>query len=87
MTTSAEDRQYKMSPGFSMFNRHVNDAGKRAMRLLEEQFPTWAERVKALDEEGGGIMYLLQVPPEPASAAYVALVTAFVNEDKGEIVE
>jgi hypothetical protein len=71
-----------MDPGFAVFNQHVNDAGKRALKILESQFPSFVEEVKKAEEEG--IMVIFNEKPTPATAAYVALVTAFVNENRGE---
>ena len=69
----------RMDANFSVFNGHVNKAGELAMSVLDERFPDWAVRIRELDEEGNGIMHIFNVDPEPATAAYVALVTAFVN--------
>lgn len=70
----------KMSPGFALFNQHVNNAATRARAIMEENFPKWLAEVDEMEKEGNGIMYILQRGPTPATAAYIALVTAFVNE-------
>ena len=82
MNTAGKVKGKPMSPGFALFNQHVNKAGERAFALLDRHFPKWANEVRAAEQEGGGIMALLQTGPTPASAAYIALVTAFVNEDR-----
>lgn len=69
----------RMSPGLALFNGHINDAANRAAAVLREFFPDFLNEVRALEEKGNGIMYLTQIDPTPATAAYLALVTAFVN--------
>jgi hypothetical protein len=78
------DSKERMSPNFAVFNLHVNDAGRRAEDVMRHAMPKYLERVKELETEGNGIMHIFNVPVEPATAAYIALVTAFVNEDRGE---
>jgi len=68
-----------MDPYFALFNNHVNDAGERALAVLDEHFSEYAEEIRAAEEEG--IMGIMQVDPTFAAVAYVALVTAFVNEE------
>ena len=63
---------------FSMFKNHVNDAGKRAMKVLKENFPDFYKEVKKADKNG--IMSLFNVDPTEAALVYAALVTAFVNK-------
>jgi len=71
-------KKEKMNPNYSVFNNHVNKAGKRALKVLNENFPAWYIEIRKSEEEG--IMSIFNSSPSPASAAYVALVTAFVNK-------
>jgi hypothetical protein len=71
-----------MSPGFAVFNLHVNKGGDRAFTVMARHFPKYWEEVKALETEGNGIMHIFNVPITPAIAVFVALVTTFVNEDR-----
>lgn len=82
MTDSGQRMEPAMSPGFALFNLHCNKAGERAFALLDRHFTKWANEVREAEKAGGGIMVLLQNDPTPASAAFIALVTAFVNEDR-----
>lgn len=69
----------KLSPGFALFNCHINNAKDRALAVLDENFSKLAAEIRKAEEEG--IMVLLQREPTPASTAFVVLVTAFVNGD------
>ena len=69
----------KMSPSFAVFNNHVNDAGDKALALMEEFFPLHYEEVKKADEDG--IMSIFNSEPTKAALIYVAMVTALVNEE------
>lgn len=71
-----------MSINFAVFNGHVNDADKRSRALMRALMPEWLEAVERIESDGNGIMAIFQVEIEPATAAYTALVTAFVNEDR-----
>ncbi len=70
----------KMSPGFALFNCHVNDAKDRALAVLDEYFPKFADEIRTADEEG--LMSIIGTEPTPATASFVVLVTMFVNESK-----
>ncbi len=73
----------KLDPHFALFNLHINNAGERAIKILEEHFPSsWVEKIRTL--QASGIMALFDEDPAPATAAYLALVTAFVNESEGD---
>lgn len=73
----------RMGPTWAVFNGHSNDASDRAVAILEEFYPSWAEEIAKAQEEG--IMVIFDKEPTPATAAFSMLVTAFVNEDrKGE---
>jgi hypothetical protein len=69
----------KMTPYFAVFNNHINDAKERALSVLDEYFPSWAEEIRAVDKTG--IMEIVQKEPTPATASFTALVTMFVNGD------
>lgn len=68
------------SPQFAVFNGHINDSDARARQHLGRMFPAWLRRIEEIEAEHGGIMGVFHVSPEPATGAYVALVTAFSNE-------
>ena len=70
----------RMGPTWAVFNGHSNDASDRAVAILEEFYPSWAEEIKKAQEKG--IMVIFDKEPTPATAAFSMLVTAFVNEDK-----
>lgn len=63
-----------------VFNGHVNDADKRARRLMEVISPEWLAEVKKKEKAGGGIMAIFQADPTLATMAYAVLVNAFVLE-------
>ena len=69
----------RMSPFFAVFNNHVNDAGKKALSLMEEFFPALYEEMKKADDEG--IMVIFEAEQTKAAMVYVAMVTALVNEE------
>lgn len=67
-------------PYTAVFNSHVNDAHVRAMAVLKASFPEWHEEIAIAYNKG--IMVIFSEPLTPPVAAYVALVTAFVNEER-----
>jgi hypothetical protein len=70
-----------LTPNFAVFNGHINDADARARRVLREQgMGQWLSEVETIEHTNGGIMAIFNREPTAATAAYVALVTAFVNE-------
>ena len=70
----------KMSAFESVFNGHVNNANKRARKVLADHFPEQLAEVELKEKEGNGIMVILNSEPTMATMAYVVLVTMFVNE-------
>lgn len=70
----------RLNPQFAVFNQHLNDAADRALALLDEFAPSIAEDIRKIDKKG--IMSIFDKPPNESTAAYVWLVTAFVNEQK-----
>lgn len=72
----------RLGPNWAVFNQHCNDAGDRAMAILDEFYPSWGKEVRDIEKKGNGIMAIFDEKPIPATAAYTMLVTAFVNEDK-----
>lgn len=71
----------RMDPGFAVFNLHVNDAGARADAEFVAQFGQDAFDTEIAPLHEAGIMSIFSLRPTPRTAAWVALVTAFVNED------
>jgi hypothetical protein len=43
--------------------------------------PEWLQRLEEIEKEGNGIMSIFNVPIEPATAAYCALVHFIVNRE------
>ena len=80
MTTTTKTKKKWRSPRDAVFNGHINNAADRAVNELLRSFPKYAAEIKKLRVEG--IMSIFNEDPTPATAAYVALVTLFVNEDK-----
>ncbi len=86
---TADSKPY-MSAGFAVFNGHLNDADKRARRVMREgsaRRRRWIATVERIEREGDGIMAIFQRrycgPRDlPAVKEYVRLVTKFVNEDR-----
>lgn len=73
----------RMSQGFAVFNLHVNDAGDRASREFVAQFgqEKFDQKIKPFIDKG--VMSIFDQKPTRWTLAWVTLVTAFVNEDRG----
>lgn len=82
MAETGTARKAAMDPGFAVFNGHVNNADRRARDLMRRWFKSSLAEVEAIEEKNNGIMAIFHNDPTPAVLAYVALVTAFVNEDR-----
>lgn len=81
-TVSRHDPE-RLSLSLALFNNHVNNADRRARDLMRKLMPVWLEEVERVEKKGNGIMYVFMAGYTPATAAYAALVTAFVNENRG----
>lgn len=70
----------RMDPYFAVFNLHVNRAGYRADREFKAQFglEMYEKHIAPLRRDG--VMAIFQHKPNVYEFAWVALVTAFVNE-------
>ena len=69
----------RMDIYFSVFNSHVNDAHKKAMKVLKKNTP---EHFDALSKaHAKGIMSIFDKKPTPATMAYCVLVAAIANGD------
>jgi hypothetical protein len=79
----AEERKERMDPGFAVFNLHVNDAGKRADAEIIAQYGQEAFDAKIAPLHSAGIMSIFDKKPTRLRVAWVTLVTAYVNEDRG----
>lgn len=82
--SSSEDepeKKKRLSPNFSVFNKHLNDADLRARRIMALIRPRFLERIETIEVDHDGIMAVLeaQFTDCPACAVYIALVTLFVN--------
>jgi len=64
----------------SVFNCHINDADKRARKLLKKVYPAVAKEIKRIKKKHNGIMGIFKEPPSPSIYLYVGMVTAFVNQ-------
>lgn len=69
-----------MDQGFAVFNLHMNDAGRRADREFMRQYGQRCFRRVIMPLYREGIMTILDTELTPHRAAWVALVTAYVNE-------
>lgn len=72
----------RMDAGFSVFNCHLNNAKERADKEFIAQFgqEAYDSSIAPLDE--AGIMSIFNDVPTPHTAVWVALVTAYVNENR-----
>lgn len=85
MADSKVKRGERVDSGFSVFNLHRNNAGARADAEFIAQFGQEAfdKHIKPLHEEG--IMLIFKKPPTKYTGPWVALCTAYVNEDAKEV--
>ena len=74
----------RMTPQFAVFNSHVNNASDRADAEYIAQLgqASWDEHIKPLHD--AGIMSVFATKPTHEAFAWVILVTAYVNENRGE---
>lgn len=72
----------RMDAGFSVFNCHLNNAKERANREFVAQFGQDAYNSSIVPYDEDGIMSIFNSAPTPHTAAWVALVTAYVNENR-----
>lgn len=72
------DQTDRMDTHTAVFNGHVNNAIDRAKAVMQRDLsPAWVEEIEELDKQG--LMSIFLSDPTPATAAFVALVTLFVN--------
>lgn len=71
----------RMSAGFALFNRHVNDAGDKAKQIFLASFgqDKWDEEVQPLED--AGIMSIFDMEPTPFLSFYITTVMLLVNGD------
>lgn len=70
----------KMSPGFALFNCHVNSAKDRAIQELRDMgCGNMADDILKSEHDAGGIMGVRDCPH---FGIFVGLVCAFVNENR-----
>lgn len=79
---SPEEGKERMDSEFSVFNLHVNDAGKRADAEFKKQFggDKFDEVIAPL--HNSGIMGIFTGKPSLHTFSWVSLVTMFVNEGR-----
>lgn len=75
----------RMNHGLAVFNLHVNNAGRRADEEFIAQFGEKRYRRHILPLHRAGIMTIFNKKPNQWQLVWVALVTAFVNEDRREV--
>lgn len=64
---------------FAVFNEHINQAGKRAVKDVRRKFGTDGEKaIKALRKSG--IMVIFKSKPTPLTEFYAERVKQYVNE-------
>jgi hypothetical protein len=82
MPVVTQNAEKRMDSYFSVFNGHVNNADKRANAEFIAQFgqEAYDNEIKPLREKG--IMLIFETDPTRLTMAWVALVTAFVNENR-----
>jgi len=71
-----------MDTHFAMFNCHANDAEERANAEFTAQFGQEAFDTEIQPILDAGIMSIFDGAPTSLTAAYAALVTAYVNEGR-----
>lgn len=76
----------RLDHGFAVFNLHLNKAGKRADEEFKKQFGEQKFNRHILPHHMKGIMSIFERKPNIYTMAWVALVTAFVNEGRRRIV-
>ena len=78
----------RMSPGFAVFNLHVNDAGTKAKKIFIKNFgqAKWDEVMQPLEEAGimSVFSYDRNLPDFVLVSFYITTVTLLVN---GDVVE
>lgn len=74
--------KYQMDGYFSVFNCHLNNAQKRARKVMRSEDPKSLTRLDGIIRRGGGVMAIFQRDPTPETKRFVELVTQFVNEDR-----
>lgn len=72
----------RMDITFSVFNCHVNNAKERATAEFVAQYgqENYDKHIAPIDE--AGIMTIFHRKPTQYTAAWVTLVTAYVNENR-----
>ena len=82
MNKPRQKKQGRLDGGFAVFNLHVNNAGRRADEEFIAQFGEKRYRRHILPFHEDGIMSLFNRKPNQWHLIWVALVVAFVNEDR-----
>jgi len=76
------DRLKFDTPGFAVFNQHVNDAGNRAVALLRHLYDEEGLYPLMKHRHAGTIMAIFDdIPMKPVCHDYALLCFAFVNEE------
>lgn len=74
--------KYEMDGYFAVFNCHLNNARKRARKVMRGEDPKGLSRFDGIVKRGGGVMAIFERDPTPDTKRFVELVTQFVNEDR-----
>ena len=72
----------QLSPGFALFNNHINDADPWVRAYMEEYAPEYLREVDAIVSAHGGVMAIGTVPETPATSFYLGMICAAVNRDR-----
>lgn len=82
MEENTETVEKRLDAGFSVFNCHLNNAKERANTEFVAQFgqEAYDEHIAPIAE--AGIMTIFHDKPTQFTAAWVTLVTAYVNENR-----
>jgi len=74
-------KKEKLDINFAVFNQHINDAGKIAIKTVNEMFAKGTPELKELNRMyKNGIMEIFKQEPSFVTGAYVALVYHIVNK-------
>lgn len=65
----------------SVFNQHINNAGKKALKIVNEMYSVDEKEVQELNRMyKSGIMKIFKVEPNFATQSYCSIVYCIVNK-------
>ena len=80
MENRTKQEEY-LSPGFAVFNLHVNDAGQKADAEFKRMFGQEVFDKVIAPCHKKGIMSIFEKRPDLHTSAWVTLCTYFVNQE------